>query len=113
MNHLLYDFEFASKSAVNTLNSCSNSELFKQISLLTSEDNILLSNKDNVGFFYFHSTRFHLRLFEKIAHHLPEEPFLFGYLVHKWEIPWAKLFPLRLYLRLGEQFNGKIYCFIF
>jgi MAD, mothers against decapentaplegic interacting protein len=32
---------------------------------------------------------------------LPEQPYLIGLLVHKWEIPWMRLFPLRLILRLG------------
>lgn len=39
---------------------------------------------------------------------LPERPdsdYLFGLLVKQIEIPWAKLFPLRLLLRLGAEFQ--------
>ncbi|XP_077592750.1 zinc finger FYVE domain-containing protein 9 isoform X6 [Stigmatopora nigra] len=36
---------------------------------------------------------------------LPEPPFLFGLLVHKLEVPWAKVFPLRLLLRLGVEYS--------
>lgn len=34
---------------------------------------------------------------------LPPPPFLLGLLVLKLEVPWAKVFPLRLLLRLGAQ----------
>lgn len=33
--------------------------------------------------------------------HVPENPYLIGILIHRWEVPWAKIFPLRLMLRLG------------
>ena len=32
-------------------------------------------------------------------------PRLFGVLITKWELPWARLFPLRLLLRLGAEFR--------
>jgi len=32
-----------------------------------------------------------------------QQPFLFGLLLTKWEMPWAKVFPLRLLLRLGAE----------
>ncbi|EHB09688.1 Zinc finger FYVE domain-containing protein 16, partial [Heterocephalus glaber] len=38
---------------------------------------------------------------------LPSSPFLFGILIHKLEIPWAKVFPIRLMLRLGVEY--KVY----
>jgi MAD (mothers against decapentaplegic) interacting protein len=34
---------------------------------------------------------------------LPKEPYLFGVLTTKWEMPWARVFPLRLLLRLGAE----------
>ena len=35
---------------------------------------------------------------------LPDrQPFLFALLLTKWEMPWAKVFPLRLLLRLGAE----------
>lgn len=36
---------------------------------------------------------------------LPPQPFLFGLLIQKLEVPWAKVFPLRLLLRLGSQYS--------
>ncbi|XP_017344672.2 zinc finger FYVE domain-containing protein 16 [Ictalurus punctatus] len=34
---------------------------------------------------------------------LPHSSFLFGVLVHKLEVPWAKVFPLRLVLSMGAE----------
>ncbi|CAB1438244.1 unnamed protein product [Pleuronectes platessa] len=36
---------------------------------------------------------------------LPSQPFLFGLLIQKLEVPWAKVFPLRLLLRLGAKYS--------
>ncbi|TMW45531.1 hypothetical protein DOY81_009383 [Sarcophaga bullata] len=36
---------------------------------------------------------------------LPENPYLIGILIHRYEVPWAKIFPLRLMLRLGAQYR--------
>ncbi|XP_068191210.1 zinc finger FYVE domain-containing protein 16 [Antennarius striatus] len=36
---------------------------------------------------------------------LPPQPFLFGVLIQKLEVPWAKVFPLRLLLRLGAEYD--------
>ena len=36
---------------------------------------------------------------------LPPPPYLVGVLLQRWEIPWAKVFPLRLLLRLGAEFR--------
>ncbi|KAF3701633.1 Zinc finger FYVE domain-containing protein 16 Endofin Endosomal-associated FYVE domain protein [Channa argus] len=36
---------------------------------------------------------------------LPPQPFLFGILIQKLEVPWAKVFPLRLLLRLGAEYS--------
>ncbi|XP_071371776.1 zinc finger FYVE domain-containing protein 16 isoform X1 [Centroberyx affinis] len=33
----------------------------------------------------------------------PPQPFLFGLLIQRLEVPWAKVFPLRLLLRLGAE----------
>ena len=32
-----------------------------------------------------------------------QQPFLFALLLTKWEMPWARVFPLRLLLRLGAE----------
>lgn len=34
---------------------------------------------------------------------LPAPPLLFAILLNKWEVPWARVFPLRLMLRLGAE----------
>lgn len=34
-----------------------------------------------------------------------DQPYLVALLIHKWEVPWAKVFPLRLLLRLGAEFR--------
>ena len=34
---------------------------------------------------------------------VPKDPFLFGVLITRWEMPWARVFPLRLLLRLGAE----------
>uniref|UniRef100_A0A1B0FA43 Uncharacterized protein n=1 Tax=Glossina morsitans morsitans TaxID=37546 RepID=A0A1B0FA43_GLOMM len=36
---------------------------------------------------------------------VPENPYLIGILIHRKEVPWAKVFPLRLMLRLGAQYR--------
>ena len=36
---------------------------------------------------------------------LPPAPLLFCVLLMRWEIPWARVFPLRLLLRLGAEFR--------
>lgn len=38
---------------------------------------------------------------------LPQSFFLFGVLIHKLEVPWAKVFPLRLVLSMGAGCNGE------
>ncbi|KAH0628051.1 hypothetical protein JD844_008725 [Phrynosoma platyrhinos] len=36
---------------------------------------------------------------------LPKNPFLCGILIQKQEVPWAKVFPIRLMLRLGAEYG--------
>ncbi|XP_077389630.1 zinc finger FYVE domain-containing protein 9 [Festucalex cinctus] len=36
---------------------------------------------------------------------LPSQPYLFGLLLHRAEVVWAKTFPLRLMLRLGAEYR--------
>ncbi|KAH9506660.1 Zinc finger FYVE domain-containing protein 9 [Dermatophagoides farinae] len=60
----------------------------------------LFNNKENSGFIFTRPTMQCLRNI-----HLPPPPFLIAILIHKWEIPWAKIFPLRLVLRLGYEYK--------
>uniref|UniRef100_A0A8D8WRK3 Zinc finger FYVE domain-containing protein 9 n=1 Tax=Cacopsylla melanoneura TaxID=428564 RepID=A0A8D8WRK3_9HEMI len=60
----------------------------------------LLGSKDHGGFIFIRRTS---QCVSQLK--LPDPPYLFGVLVHRWEIPWAKLFPLRLVLRLGAAYK--------
>ncbi|XP_067838873.1 zinc finger FYVE domain-containing protein 16-like isoform X2 [Heptranchias perlo] len=59
-----------------------------------------LGSKDHGGFLFVTPT------FQALAELLlPSSPFLFGILIQKLEVPWAKVFPIRLMLRLGAEYN--------
>lgn len=38
---------------------------------------------------------------------LPRPPWLCALLLQRWELPWARLLPLRLLLRLGLEYQGR------
>lgn len=60
-----------------------------------------LSDKDHGGFLFIAPT------FQKLDElPLPSCPFLCGILIQKLEIPWAKVFPMRLMLRLGAEYKA-------
>ena len=61
-----------------------------------------LGSKDHSGFLYIRPT---FQCLQKLV--LPEAPYVFGILLQKWETPWAKVFPVRLMLRLGAEFRCK------
>ncbi|KAL6266989.1 hypothetical protein P5V15_000072 [Pogonomyrmex californicus] len=60
----------------------------------------LLGSREHAGFLFIRQT---LQCLQKII--LPPAPFLIGLLIHRWETPWAKVFPLRLLLRLGAEYR--------
>lgn len=64
-----------------------------------------LGSKEHGGFLYVTST--HQSLQDLL---LPTPPYLFGILIQKWETPWAKVFPIRLMLRLGAEYRRKYRC---
>ncbi|KAJ8401909.1 hypothetical protein AAFF_G00374900 [Aldrovandia affinis] len=57
-----------------------------------------LGSKEHGGFLFFSPT---FQPLEGLA--LPQAPYLCGVLILKLEVPWAKVFPLRLLLRLGAE----------
>ncbi|XP_041359880.1 zinc finger FYVE domain-containing protein 16-like isoform X2 [Gigantopelta aegis] len=57
-----------------------------------------LDSRDHGGFLYLRPT---FQCLQKII--LPQPPYVFGILLQKWETPWAKVFPVRLLLRLGAE----------
>ncbi|XP_053149340.1 zinc finger FYVE domain-containing protein 16 isoform X2 [Hemicordylus capensis] len=59
-----------------------------------------LGSKDHGGFLFVRPT------FQKLDDLvLPQNPFLCGILIQKQEVPWAKVFPIRLMLRLGAEYG--------
>ncbi|XP_053557432.1 zinc finger FYVE domain-containing protein 16 isoform X2 [Bombina bombina] len=59
-----------------------------------------LGSKDHGGFLFFTPT------FQDLSGlPLPNNPFLCGVLIQKMEVPWAKVFPIRLMLRLGAEYG--------
>ncbi|KFM81824.1 Zinc finger FYVE domain-containing protein 9, partial [Stegodyphus mimosarum] len=58
----------------------------------------ILGSSDHRGFLFVRPT---FQCLSKLV--VPNSPFLVAILIHKWEIPWAKVFPLRLMLRLGAE----------
>lgn len=61
-----------------------------------------LGSRDHGGFLFVRST---FQCVQKFI--LPQPPYLFGILLQKWETPWAKVFPVRLMLRLGAEYRCK------
>ncbi|XP_062455447.1 zinc finger FYVE domain-containing protein 16 isoform X2 [Rhea pennata] len=74
--------------------------LIRNMENVTFTENFL-GNKDHGGFLFVSPT------FQKLDDLLlPDDPFLCGILIHKLEIPWAKVFPIRLMLRLGAEYGA-------
>ncbi|XP_063409366.1 uncharacterized protein LOC134692743 isoform X5 [Mytilus trossulus] len=59
-----------------------------------------LDSRDHGGILYIRPT---FQCLHKLL--LPSPPYVFGILLQKWETPWAKVFPLRLLLRLGAEYR--------
>ena len=66
-------------------------------SLLTQT---MLGSRDHSGWLYIRPT---FQCVQRLM--LPPPPFLVALLLQKWETPWAKVFPIRLMLRLGAQYR--------
>lgn len=62
----------------------------------------ILGSSDHRGFLFVRPT---FQCLNKLV--VPNTPFLVAILIHKWEVPWAKVFPLRLMLRLGAECRCK------
>ena len=60
----------------------------------------ILGSKDYGGFLYIRPS---FQCLHKLI--LPQSPYVIGILLQKWEIPWAKVFPVRLMLRLGAEYR--------
>ncbi|KAK4878131.1 hypothetical protein RN001_010637 [Aquatica leii] len=64
------------------------------------ETNNFLESKNHIGFLYIRPS---FQCLQNVI--IPKEPYLIGILIHRWEVPWAKIFPLRLILRLGAEYR--------
>ncbi|XP_046664682.1 zinc finger FYVE domain-containing protein 16-like isoform X2 [Homalodisca vitripennis] len=62
--------------------------------------NNLLNSRDHGGFLYIRTS---YQCTAQLA--LPSPPYLVALLIHRWETPWARLFPIRLVLRMGAEFR--------
>lgn len=66
----------------------------------TATDGGFLGHREHGGFLYVRPT---FQCLQTIA--VPAMPFYIAVLVHRWEVPWARIFPLRLMLRLGALYR--------
>ncbi|XP_005107726.1 uncharacterized protein LOC101855213 isoform X2 [Aplysia californica] len=67
---------------------------------LTLVQQEFLGSREYGGFLFLQPT---FQCLNKLS--LPEPPYLFALLLQKWEVPWAKVFPIRLLLRLGAEYR--------
>lgn len=105
MSYLYYDFETAKKNSHILENKAENSSI---LDTADTKNEFLFGNKENIGFLYYRPTTYHFNCcLVELKEYLPSDNFLISALVQKAEMPWVKLFPLRLFLRLGEEFNSK------
>lgn len=81
--------------------SVSVGKVVKHLSLSLFSSNFL-GSEEHAGFLYIRPT---LQSLQGLP--LPNQPYLFGLLVHRAELAWAKAFPLRLMLRLGAEYRCK------
>lgn len=59
-----------------------------------------LGSRNHGGFLYVRPT---YQCMQNVL--IPDSPYLVGILIHRWEVPWAKILPLRLMLRLGALYR--------
>lgn len=72
----------------------------KELGLSLHRTSTFLDSKNHAGFVYIKPS---FQCLDNVIK--PKESFLIGILIHRWETPWAKLFPLRLILRLGAEYR--------
>lgn len=74
--------------------------IVSELGFLIYQGGNFLDSREHAGFLFIRQTS---QCLQKVI--LPPGPYLFGLLVHRWETPWAKVFPLRLVLRLGAEYR--------
>ncbi|XP_065220689.1 uncharacterized protein Sara isoform X2 [Planococcus citri] len=88
-------------STINVLyQEASKGSTVTEMSFAEPCNNQLFGCKEHGGFIFIRPT---YQCVQKLL--LPKPPFLLGLLIHRWETPWARLFPIRLVLRLGAEYR--------
>uniref|UniRef100_A0A8D0L1S8 Zinc finger FYVE domain-containing protein n=1 Tax=Sphenodon punctatus TaxID=8508 RepID=A0A8D0L1S8_SPHPU len=85
---------------VNIYKDAMKGKLIENFENITFTESFL-GSKDHGGFLFVKPT--YQKLDDLL---LPNNPFLCGILIQKLEIPWAKVFPIRLMLRLGAEYGA-------
>lgn len=65
----------------------------------------LFGNRDTAGLLFVRPVPTHCM--KNLV--LPKRVFLVALILQRWEVPWSKVFPMRLLLRLGYKFNSYPY----
>lgn len=86
---------------INTLyQDASKGTTVTEMSFTPAMSSNLLGSRDHGGFLYIRPT---YQCTSQLI--LPQPPYLVALLIDRWETPWARLFPLRLVLRLGAEYR--------
>ncbi|XP_068104143.1 zinc finger FYVE domain-containing protein 16 isoform X2 [Hyperolius riggenbachi] len=86
------------KLLLNIYNDAQKGKYIGNLENITFTESFL-GSKDHGGFLFFTPT------FQDLSDlPVPNSPFLCGVIIQKMEVPWAKVFPIRLMLRLGAEF---------
>ncbi|ALC42696.1 Sara [Drosophila busckii] len=72
----------------------------QELSFTSPRNPNFLGSREHGGFIYIRPT---YQCLQGVI--LPDNPYLVGVLIHRHEVPWAKVLPLRLILRLGAQYR--------
>ncbi|XP_058115928.1 zinc finger FYVE domain-containing protein 9 [Anopheles ziemanni] len=80
--------------------AASRGHIIIELGFSPARTNNFLGSKHHGGFLYVRPTYQCMK-----AVIVPEAPYLIGLLIHRWEVPWAKVLPLRLMLRLGALYR--------
>lgn len=83
---------------LNIYQDAQNGKFLENLDNITFTSSFL-GSKDHAGMLFFSPS---CQSLDGLS--LPPQPFLFGVLIQKLEVPWAKVFPLRLLLRLGSEY---------
>ncbi|KAI5624374.1 zinc finger FYVE domain-containing protein 16 isoform X1, partial [Silurus asotus] len=84
---------------INIYQDAQKGKYIEELGNVTFADSFL-GSKEHGGFLFLSSS---FQPLEGLG--LPHTSFLFGVLIHKLEVPWAKVFPLRLVLSMGAENN--------